>query len=128
MNKINIIQPVPKRACECSAHTCTYCKYEAPYPSPIPSDWSSEDWDGEKAKVREQRLLIDLDFPKPDLRQMTDSEILNELPIQNLTIQEDRKEEEKSPDITDTLVPPLEMSAATPKRNEAGEHHGGKRC
>ena len=81
MNKINIIQPVPKKPCECSAHTCTYCKYKAPYPSPIPSDWSSEEWDGEKAKVREQRSLIDLDFPKPDPREMTDSEILNELPI-----------------------------------------------
>ena len=91
MNKINIIQPVPKRACECSMDTCTYCKYKGLHASPIPSDWSSEDWDGEKAKTREQRLLFDLDFSKPDLRQMTDSEILNELPIQNLNIQEDGK-------------------------------------
>ena len=75
MNKINVIQPVPKRACECSADTCTYCKYEAPHPSPIPSDWSSEDWDGEKAKAREQRSLIDPDFPKSDLRQTTDNRL-----------------------------------------------------
>ena len=66
MNKINIIQPVPKRACDCFADTCTYCKYEAPHPSPIPSDWSSEDWDGEKAKERELRSLIDLNFFKLD--------------------------------------------------------------
>ena len=118
MNKVNVIQPVPKRACECSVDTCTYCKYEAPHPSSIPSDWSSEDWDGEKAKVREQRLLIYLDLPKPDPRQMTDSEILNELPIQNLTIQEDRKEGEKLPEITDTLVPPLEASATIPIMEE----------
>ena len=59
MNKIIIIQVVPKRACECSVDTCTYCMYKAPHLSPIPSDWSSEDWDGEKAKVREQRSLID---------------------------------------------------------------------
>ena len=55
MSKINIIKPTPKRACECSDGSCTYCKYEAPYPSPEPSDWSSEDWDGEKAKVKEQK-------------------------------------------------------------------------
>ena len=113
MNKINIIQPVPKRACEHSADTCTYCKYEPLHPSPIPSDWSSEDWDGEKAKVREQRSLVDLDLPKTDLRQTTDTEILNEQLIQNLNIQVDGKEGEKLPDITDTLVLPPEVAAVT---------------
>ena len=44
---------------------------------------------------------------------MTDSGILNDLPIQNLSIQEDKKEK-KSPEITDTLVPPQEASATTP--------------
>ena len=118
MNKINIIQPIPKKTCECSVDTCTYCKYEAPHPSPIPSDWSSEDWDGKKGKAREQRLLTDLDPPKPDLRQMTDSEILNEILIQNLNIQEDGKDEEKLPEITDTLVPPSEVAAVTPMMKE----------
>ena len=46
------------------------------HPPPIPSDW-----DGEKAKAREQRSLIDVDPPKPDLRQMTNSEIVIDLPI-----------------------------------------------
>ena len=115
MNKINIIQPVPKRACECSVDTCTYCKYKAPHPSPMPSDWSSEDWDGETAKAREQRSLIDLNPPRPNLRQTTDSEILNELLIENLTIQEGRKEEEKSPEITDKLVPSRYVLKSTPR-------------
>ena len=44
-------------------------------------------------------------------------DILKELLIQNLNIQEDRKEEEKSPEITDSLVLPLE-TAATPKREK----------
>ena len=113
MNKINIIQPVPKRACDHSADTCTYCKYEAPHHSLIPSDWLSEDWDDEKAKARKQRSLIDLNFPKLDQRQVMDSDILKELPIQNLNIQKDGKEEEKLPEITDTLVPPAEVAAAT---------------
>ena len=69
MNKIDIVQPTPKRACESSDSSCTYCKYEAPHPSPEPSDWSSEDWIGEKAKAREQKSLIDFMPPKQDSNQ-----------------------------------------------------------
>ena len=79
LNKINIIHPVLRIACDHSADTCTYCKYKAPHSSPIPSDWSSEDWDGEKPKAREQRSLIDLNFPKLDQKQMMDLDILKEL-------------------------------------------------
>ena len=59
-NKLDIIQPTPKRLCNRSPKDCTYCAHNAPHPSPAPSDWSSEDWDGDKAKAREQRSLIDL--------------------------------------------------------------------
>ena len=45
---------------------------------------------------------------------MIDSDILKELLIQNLNIQEDRKEEERSPEITDLLVLPPE-AVVTPK-------------
>ena len=122
MNKIDIIQPVPKTACELSGDTHSYFKYKTPHPSPISLDWSSEDWDGEKAKAREQRSLIDFDPSKPDLRQMTNSETVNDLPIQNLTIQEDRKEEE-SPEVTDTLVLPAETSAAMPVMDETKQEN-----
>ena len=113
LNKIDVIQPVPKRVCEHSGDTCSYCKYKTSHPSPIPSDWSSKDWDGEKAKARELRSLIDFNPPKPDSRQTTNLETVNDLPIQNLTIQEDKKEEELL-EVTNTLVPPPEVSAATP--------------
>ena len=77
MNKLDIVQPSLKRACKCSDGSCTYCKYEAPYPSPEPSDWSSEDWDGEKAKAREQKSLIDFTSPKQDTnQQMTDTTVV----------------------------------------------------
>ena len=120
-NKINIIKPMPKRACEHSVDTCTYCKYKAPHPSPIPLDWLNEDWDGEKAKKREQRLLIDLDYPKTEMKQETDPDILNDLPIQNLSIQEDREEQEKLPEMIDTLVLPPEVAAATPMPEETDQ-------
>ena len=71
MNKIDIVQPIPKRACECSDGSCTYCKYEASHPSPEPLDWLSEVWDGEKAKAREQKSLIDFTPPKLDTDQQT---------------------------------------------------------
>ena len=84
-----------------------------PHIPPIPSDWSCKDWDGEKAKACKQRSLIDFNPPKPESRQTTNLEIVNDLPIQNLTIQEDKKEEEM-PEVTNTLVPPPEASAETP--------------
>ena len=31
-----------------------YCQLDAPQPSATPSDWSTQDWDGDKAKAREQ--------------------------------------------------------------------------
>ena len=94
MNKIPIVQPTPKRACKCSDDSCTYCKYKAPHPSPEPLDWSSEDWDGEKAKAREQKSLIDFTPPKPDTnQQMTDvmvdkkeTVMTDDIPFQKLTI------------------------------------------
>ena len=43
---------------------------------------------------------------------MTDLETVNDLPIQNLTIQEDKKEEEL-PEVTNTLIQLPEESAAT---------------
>ena len=66
MHKINIIQPTTKMACECTDSLCTYCKYKAPHPYPVPLDWPSEDWDREKAKAREQKSLVDFMQPKQD--------------------------------------------------------------
>ena len=64
MNKIDIIQPTPRRPCECFGTTCSYCKHEAPHPFQIQLDWTSKDWEGEGAKAREQKSLIDFDPPK----------------------------------------------------------------
>ena len=127
MNKIDIVQPAPKRACECFGATCSYSKCEAPHPSPIQSDWSSEDWDGEKAKAREQKSLIDFNPPKPDSKQTMNLETADDLPIQNLSIHEGQKEEEL-PEVRDALVPPPKASAATPsdRGDKTGEHCGRK--
>ena len=48
---------------------CTYCKYDAPHPSITPSDWSIEDWDGEKARAREQHPLLDFNQLEKQLKQ-----------------------------------------------------------
>ena len=121
MNKIDIVQPTPRRVCEHFGTTCSYCKHEAPHPSPIQSDWSSKDWDGEKAKAREQKSLIDFDPHKPDSDKQTMNWETDErkvvsadnLPIQNLSIHQDKLEEE-SPEVLDALVLPPEASGATP--------------
>ena len=86
MNKINVIQPTPKRACICSDGLYTYCKYENPHPSPEPLDWSNEDWDGEKDKARDQKSLIDFMPPKQGTDPQMTEMMADDIPFQELTI------------------------------------------
>ena len=58
-SKIDVIKPTPKWLCMRMHEECTYCKFDAPHPSVTLSEWSSEDWDGDKAKAREQHPLLD---------------------------------------------------------------------
>ena len=107
-----MIQPVPKRACECFGPTCSCCKHEASHPSPVHSDWSSEDWDGDKAKAKEQKSLIDFELPKPDsdkelTDQLTDVRkviLVDDIPFQNLTMGQDKPKVEPL-EATSTLIP-----------------------
>ena len=75
------------------------------HPSPQESDWSSEDWDGTKAKAKEQtNSLMDSNTLKPqtDFDQRTD---VNEIPFSKLqTRQNDPKE--KLVEVMDSLIPP----------------------
>ena len=57
-NKIDIVKPTPKRLCTRTLKEYTYSKFYAPHPSATLSDWSSEHWDGDKAKAAEQRPLL----------------------------------------------------------------------
>ena len=56
---------------------CTYCKYDAPHPSATPSDWSGKDWDGEKAKAREQCPLLNLNLLEKQLQKMLQDRALD---------------------------------------------------
>ena len=77
MNKIDIIKPTPRKVCEHFGLTCSYCRQDALHHSPIHSDWYSEDWDGNIAKAREQKSLIDFETPK----QKTDTEKVNDIEV-----------------------------------------------
>ena len=53
------LRPIPRdfaQELQKGAHTAHLMP---PHPSVTPSDWSSEDWDGNKAKAREKRPLLD---------------------------------------------------------------------
>ena len=113
MNKINIIQPTPKRACECNDGSCTYCKYKAPHPSPVPLDWSSEDWDGEKTEAREQKLLVDFVPPRQDIDPPVMEVTADDIPFLKLTNRLDGPDENPA-EVMDTLIPPLEVAADIP--------------
>ena len=49
---------------------CTYCKFDVPHPSVTPSDWSSEDWDGDEPKGREQCPLLNFKVIEMQLQNM----------------------------------------------------------
>ena len=110
MNKIDIIKPTPRKACKCYGPTCSYCRQNAPYLSPIHSDWSSEDWDGDKAKGKEQKSLNDIETPKQkmDMEKVTD---MDEVPFHKLKLGQDEKREGKPLEVTESLVPPPSDSA-----------------
>ena len=66
LDKVDIKTPIPTKACDRFGLLCSYCKQGAPHPSPQETDWSSEDWDGTKAKARQQNdSLIDFNEPRP---------------------------------------------------------------
>ena len=58
LDKIDIKTPILTKVCDKFSLSCSYCRQGALHPSPQESDWSSEDWDGTKAKVREQTVTL----------------------------------------------------------------------
>ena len=89
--------------CESFSPSCFYCKQDIPHPSPINSDWSSKNWDGNKAKAKEQnKSLIDFEDPnqKMDMEKVMD---IDEIPFSKLQIGQDGHKEEPL-EVTESLV------------------------
>ena len=88
-----------------------------PNPLPIQLDWSRKDWDGDKANAREQNTLFSFDIPKPETNKQTVDSV-DTLPFQNLMIKTNGPDE-KAPEVSTTLIPPLEPGAigTTPKED-----------
>ena len=79
---------------------CTYCKYDAPHPPTTPSDWSSEDWDGNKAKAREQHPLLDFSFLGKQIRKTLQDPIQDvslDLPDNDNKIEKDLMQDMQAP-------------------------------
>ena len=51
LNKIDVIAPTLRKACDSFSLSYSYCEQGALHPLLQDSDWSSEDWDGTKAKL-----------------------------------------------------------------------------
>ena len=90
LDRVDIKVVIPRKTCNSFRLSCSYCEQGAPHPSSQESDWSSKDWDGTKAKAREQnKSLIDFNDPKPqtNMEQTTD---INEVAFSKLQIRSDR--------------------------------------
>ena len=77
LNKIDIVAPKLRNACDSFGLSCSYCGQDALHPLPQNSNWSSEDWDGNKAKAKEQiKSLMDFNDPnsQTSMEQTTDTE------------------------------------------------------
>ena len=44
--------PSPTKGCKRWGLPCLFCTQSAPHPSPVKSEWSQEDWDGEILKKK----------------------------------------------------------------------------
>ena len=81
-------------------------------PSPVLSDWSSEDWDGEKTKAKEQKSLVDFMLPKQDTDPQTMEVMADDIPFSKLTIQSD--DPGKNPvEVMNALIPSMGAAAET---------------
>ena len=111
---------------------CTYCKYDTPHPSTTPSDWSSEDWDGKKAKAREQCPLLDFNLLEKqlqktlqDTKQDVPQDVLNDSSVEmdltkglhDLTLKEDIDIQ----NLMDTLAPLPESLERKSKTEDAND-------
>ena len=118
-NKIQIIKPIPQEASEQFGPTCSFCRQQALHPLPNQSDWSSKDWDGERAKAREQKSFTRFDTPRPTMENPT-LDLVNSIPFHGLTICTDGPDK-KAPEVpTATLNPPQAQEAGetTPKEGQ----------
>ena len=96
-----------------------------PPPTP-PSDWSSDNWDGEKAKAKEQRSLIDFKLLEQQLQNTLQDTAQDIVPdkqemdlingMQDLTLEQDQN----TAVTTDILVPPPDV----PKRKHEEAKEG----
>ena len=86
LDKIDTDIKAPKvmKACDTFGLSCSYCEQGALHSSPEELDWSSKDWDGTKARAKEDtNSLMDYNMPKPltDIDQMMD---VNEIAFSKL--------------------------------------------
>ena len=122
LEKGDMKAPLPTKACDKISLSCSYYEQGALHPSPQESDWPCKDWDGTKAKAREQNnSLIDFNEPKPQTNtdQTTD---IDEVALNKLQIRQSYLKDEMIK-VTNSLIPPPPVTE-TPgevKENTNGE-------
>ena len=123
LNKIDIVAPKPREACDSFGLSCSYCEQDVLHPSPQNSDWSSEDWDGNKAKAKDHsKSLIDFNDPYPQTSAEQTMDI-DEVAFSKLQIgQSDLKEEPL--EVTKSLVPPPSTMEASEDMMENTDGEG----
>ena len=109
-NKINMIKcTLPKGMRVIWSHMLILQMQQVPHPLLDQSDWSSKDWDRDKAKAREQNSIIKFDIPWPIRNNPTLDQVAS-IPFKDLTIQTDGPDK-KALEVLTTPIAPLEQGA-----------------
>ena len=124
MNKIDIIKPTQRKACEQFGLTCSYCRQYAPHPFPVHSDWSGKDWDGEKAKAKEQKSLINCEASTQRMNKEQTMDV-GEVPFHKLNLGHNKQKEKEPLEVTQSLVPqpsdPVNIEVTAKDATEEGQ-------
>ena len=85
---------------------CTCCKFNALHPSATPSDWSSEDLDGDKAKAREQRPLHDFKLLEQQIQKTLQDRVQDTAQDMTHNVTVDKQETDLIDSIQDLTLEP----------------------
>ena len=103
MKKNSIIKCIPQKAHQGFGATCSFCRQQVPHPLLNQSNWSSEDWDRDKAKAREQNSIVKFNMPWPKMNSPT-LDPVDSMPFDKLMIQTDGLDK-KAMEVSITLIP-----------------------
>ena len=121
LDRVDMKAPILTKVYDSFGLSCSYCEQSPPLPSPQELDWSSKDWDGTKAKAREQNnSLIDFNYPKPQTNKEQTTDI-DAVAFSKLQIRQNNPKKELIEVMKSLIAPPQVTETPEVTENTNGE-------